>query len=193
MLDTYIRLTAGTAKWLLYLVLAFIRPAVHWICGILAVLALIGFAILGVLGLASHNPPEDLPAMLGALAGGGVFSVAVIVFYDITLELLLRERSEKTEAAISEGVTWRSILGVVSLFAVMMVAFWKLRYPNLATALVAAFVAFVGVGVMLGIGRSIYRAGLANVASAMLAAIQARFQRYDRTPGTGNVIEFPPR
>lgn len=166
MLDTYIKATAGILQWLLFMLMKLASPIILGVSKLFVVAGSIASIFLPVLlvqpggwNLTIGNGPDLVrDAWFLCLAITAV-SFIVSVFYESALtsmEARLHEKSEPDD--VSPWIKLRNGLAVFALYAAMSAAsYFYYRFPFGPEALVVSLLWFVGLGVVLGIGRWIYR------------------------------------
>lgn len=120
MLDTYIRVTAGTARYLLYLLMEFFGPVVRIICWFLSLGGLFAFLIMLV---AQSDHPFAQTGMYSVLAAG-LLGTALLTYYEIALDRMYIDRlySDSDDDEVQDVPRWRPALNWFAVF-VFLAAF----------------------------------------------------------------------
>ena len=173
MLDAYIKVTGGLAKWLLFILLEFIGPAVRIVGGFLSVGGLLAFFIYLFLWGVSETPRPNIKTVTFAMLGTGLLGAALLVSYEILACRMLFDRiDDRDEDDEGESTSWWNWLGVVALLAVFSVASYYYHHlRNGVEALAVGFAWFLGTGIFLSVVRWLYRMGGSALKIALLDSI----------------------
>lgn len=175
MLDAYIKVMGGLAKWLLFIILEFIGPAVRIIGGFMSVGGLLAFIICLFLWGVSETPQPDIKTVAFVMLGTGILGAALLVFYEILVGRMFLERIDD-ENDEGEGIFWWNWLGVVMLLAGASVASYYFHHlRNGIEALAVGFGWFLVTGIFIGVARWFYRMG-GNAVSVVGIACLARIR-----------------
>lgn len=173
MLDAYIKVTGGLAKWLLFIILEFIGPAVRIVGGLMSIGGLFAFFVCLFLWGVSETPRPDIKTVTFVMLGTGLLGAALLVSYEILVCKMLFDRiDDRGEADEDESASWWNWLGVVALLAVFSVASYYYHHlRNEVEALAVGFVWFLAIGIFLSVARWFYRMGGSALKIALLDSI----------------------
>jgi hypothetical protein len=160
MLDTYIKATAGTASYLLFIMLEFFEPVVKIVLRLFAIGGLFAFIVML---LVQPDHPFAKTAMF-AMLGFGLIATALVTSWDILTTRMFYDRMYPDDEDDEEdGVSWwRTAINwlfVLALYAAFCVAaVWVYRFkPDGIEGLAVGFVWWVAAGVTLGVLRWMWR------------------------------------
>jgi len=160
MLDTYIKSTAGVARWLLFTALMFFGPVFKAICLFFAVGGL--FAFMFMLVMQSNHPFAQTAMYI--MLGGGLIGTALLVYYNMNIQRMFDDRmypeeSDEDEIVVAwwkKTLNWLFVLTVFAGFCVAATWFYSFK-PYRIEGLAVGFVWWLAAGVVLGVCRWFYR------------------------------------
>lgn len=187
MLDAYIKVTAGTARWLLFTGLMFIGPVVTIVARLMMIFGLLAFAVGGIWELISlgSDDPGIYKAHIIFFTGlfVGFAGTALMMSYNMHTDRMYLDRmypdEEEDDADGASwwrtGLNWLAVLALFCGFCVAAYLFFDLKgIPMMKDgvavgrsmngtagiqAVLVGFLWFMAVGTLLGIARWFYRRG----------------------------------
>lgn len=187
MLDTYIKSTAGTARWLWFNALMFFSPVVKGLLLLFAVGGLVAF-LIGVVVQPDH--PRAQTALFACL-GFGLLGTGLLTTFNMMTERMYFDRMYPDDGElVEEGASWwRKLINwffVLALLVGFVVAatytydFKKYGIENFAIGIVW----WLGVGIALGVGRWVYRqaGGMPDAMMVLLRKMREKSRASKQVP-----------
>jgi len=158
MIASYIRVTAGTVRWLFLGLLEFIEPVLKLIFFFMFMGGMVGLFWFSITVIGDPHDPKIKAFIVMMVAGfiGGLANVYYEIVYDrLHFTLAFGDENEDERGLLAKVVDWIGLLGIFGFFSWASYHFYHL--DNELEAMFVGFCWFVAIGVMLSVGRWIYR------------------------------------